>query len=153
MTKKLKNIGSNKKIEKDNLEKQGRICAQFPTFSFRYITTNNHYNLDFFNDSDRRKKEETIHKLYERIEEISKQDWIYWGSLNKKSGYETIPYSSIKFKKQGPVLTGDENIYVFRVKSGRISDEARILGYKEDGCPIYYIIGYDYDYSAYEHGN
>lgn len=84
MTKKLKNIGSNKKIEKDNLEKQGRICAQFPTFSFRYITTNNHYNLDFFNDSDRRKKEETIHKLYERIEEISKQDWIYWGSLNKK---------------------------------------------------------------------
>ena len=56
MTKKLKNIGSNKKIEKDNLEKQGRICAQFPTFSFRYITTNNHYNLDFFNDSDRRKK-------------------------------------------------------------------------------------------------
>ena len=76
----------DKKIEKDNLEKQGRICAQFPTFSFRYITTNNHYNLDFFNDSDRRKKEETIHKLYERIEEISKQDWIYWGSLNKKSG-------------------------------------------------------------------
>ena len=35
MTKKLKNIGSNKKIEKDNLEKQGRICAQFPTFSFK----------------------------------------------------------------------------------------------------------------------
>ena len=63
MTKKLKNIGSKKKIEKDNLEKQGRICAQFPTFSFRYITTNNHYNLDFFNDSDRRKKEETIRHL------------------------------------------------------------------------------------------
>ena len=50
-------------------------------------------------------------------------------------------------------MTGDENIYVFRVKSGRISDEARILGYKEDGCPIYYIIEYDFDYSAYEHGN
>jgi hypothetical protein len=35
---------------------------------------------------------------------------------------------------------------------GYAGKNARILGIREDGCPILHIIGYDFDFSAYNHG-
>ena len=47
----------------------------------------------------------------------------------------------------------DEKIYIFRFKTADNKNNGRILGFKKDRCPIYYIIGFDFDFSAYDHGS
>ena len=41
--------------------------------------------------------------------------------------------------------------YVFRFKAG--SSDYRIIGIKENSDPTLYIIGSDFDHSAYNHGS
>lgn len=120
---------------------------QYPSFSFRYLTTNRRYNFSAVPpDGDH---DSTYDALFLRLVEISSESWTYWGQLRKEMGYETIPYGQIRFQASGlPFISNDSKIIVFRFNGGSM----RILGYKKAPCATLQIIGFDFDYSAYDHG-
>ena len=128
----------------------GGDCDQYPTFSFRHLTANSKYNFGYFNASQSAKMKEAKHSLYDRIEALTRQEWKYWGSLGKANGYETIEFSRLKLAPIDLKITKDNKIYIFRFEIGKKS--ARIIGYKKGSCPIIHVIGYDFDFSAYDHG-
>lgn len=136
------------KINKPSVSRGGE-CPQTPAFSFIYMTANHRYTIDGISDQNNRRTASEY--ILKRLIEIGKASWLYWHSRGKIHGLETIPSSSINFKPSDKKLTPDEKVYVFRVKS-YAGDDARILGIREDGCPIMHIIGFDFDYSAYDHG-
>ena len=96
----------------------------------------------------------TIKKLFEKLEELSKLTWKELQNRPKEAGYETIPISQFKIDltniKNDLNLADDSKIIVFRFNN----QNARLLGVRSQECSsILYIIGYDWDFSAYDHGN
>lgn len=72
----------------------------------------------------------------------------------KETGYEMIPISEFKINfdklKKELKLSEDSKIIVFRFNN----QKCRLLGVRSHQCSsILYIIGNDWDYSAYNHGS
>lgn len=93
-------------------------------------------------------------KLFERLEEISNLTWIELQNRPKEASYETIPISQFKIDltsiKNDLNLSDDSKIIVFRFNN----QNARLLGVRSQECSsILYVIGYDWDFSAYHHGS
>ena len=130
------------KISKNFLEKS----PEMPSFSFRYLTTNKDYN---FESLDKRKKLEFQSALAERMIEITQKSWLEWHNLDKKHGYEMIPSQQLRFSPNGYTFSDDEKVIVFRFNS----QEGRIIGIKNSESAVYYVIGFDTDYSAYPHSH
>lgn len=143
---KLKKIKSETKIVSKH---RGGDCEQYPVFSFQYLTTSKHYNFNYFSDHERKNMESTKVDLYNRLEEISQISWQDWLLQRRYTGLEKISFSRLHFGAKNIKLAPDESIYVFRFDH----QDKRILGFRKDKCPIYYIIGYDFDHSAYDHGS
>lgn len=144
----LKRPSTKNKVSKSTTSKGGK-SPQYPAFSFVFLTTNNSYTFDYFNkDNDKRI---AIENVYKRLVEIGKDTWLDWYTKGKQQGLETIPAHQIKISPSGRTITQDEKVIVFRVKN-YTGEDARILGIKEDGSPILHIIGFDFNYSVYNHG-
>ena len=124
---------------------------QFPWISFQSMTTNADYNLKSLPAGPVR--ELTLVGLYKRLQELSNNPWVYWTQRPKQSGLETLSYGDLNFAA-GPsaILSKDTTIYVFRFDSYQGSGKGRILGYKNSPCSVFHIIGYDLNFSAYNHG-
>lgn len=95
-----------------------------------------------------------MEKLFEKLEEISKLTWNELQNRPRETGYEMIPISEFNINlediKRQLKLSDDSKIIVFRFGSQKY----RLLGVRSQECSsILYIIGYDWDYSAYDHGN
>lgn len=121
-------------------------------FSFRYITSNKHYNFSYF--SDMRIKLEAENAFINRLIELSSNDWIHWSGQGKKTGFEALPFDDDmqkKFTTYDWTQGSRKQTYVFRFKAG--SSDYRIIGIKENSDPTLYIIGFDFDHSAYNHGS
>jgi hypothetical protein len=127
---------------------RGGDCPQVPAFSFAYLTANKRYALDGVSDASARR--ELAANIVDRLCEICQRDWKHWYSLPKERGIESLPMHRINFSPSAAAPTPDKKILVFRVK-GHAGSDARILGMREDGCPILFIIGFDFDHSAYDH--
>jgi len=148
---KLKPQKQTNVIRKKFIGSAGCVSDQHPWFSFRYMTRNSAYNLKSLPEGKAR--EQTLLKLYERLEELSGKEWLYWNSQPKKTGTETIEYSDLNFTAgNGAAITGDSKLYVFRFDTHQGTGGGRIIGYKESPCAVLHIIGFDLDYSAYNHG-
>jgi hypothetical protein len=145
---KLKTPVDSKKISK-SASKRGGDCPQVPAFSFGYLTTTKKYTLGYISDSNDRRT--AIENVYNKLAEIGTENWLHWYENGKKHGLETLYAGDLSFSPSRKRLTPDEKVIVFRVKS-YAGKEGRILGIREDGCPILHIIGYDFNYSAYNHG-
>ncbi len=117
---------------------------QMPSFSFRYLTTNKLFN---FEKLDKRAKGEWQSALAERIIEITKNPWLYHSNLPKEQGIETLKKQEICFSPYEYIFSPDEKVIVFRFNSGK----GRIIGIRKDKSPIFYVIGFDTNYSAYKH--
>lgn len=114
-------------------------------FSFVYLTDKKEFN---FESLDKGKKREWHSALVDRMVEISRESWLAWLNRPKEVGIETIFASELRFSPKGYTFSPDEKVAIFRFKS----QEGRIIGFKENQVPIYYVIGFDLDYSAYDHG-
>lgn len=87
-----------------------------------------------------------------RFEELTSHPWLYWEQQPKRAGLETISYDQLNFQPNGDiVITKDTTLYVFRFDTYRGSGKGRIIGFKESPCAVYHVIGYDFDFSAYQH--
>lgn len=121
--------------------------------SFKYSINNKNYTIEKQTNS-REKCNKVIQKLFDRLEEISKLTWKELQNRPKETGYEMIPISEFNINlaniKKCLNLSDDSKIIVFRFNN----QKCRILGVRSAECSsILYIIGYDWDYSAYNHGN
>ena len=134
--------------------KGSRGCSsdQHPWFSFRYMTTNKEHSLEFLDTLDVRERECTFKGLLIRLDELSHQPWLQWMSMPKRAGLETIQADELTFSPaQGAPVTKDMKLYVFRFDTYQGSGQGRIIGFKSDPCSVYHIIGYDFNFTAYDH--
>lgn len=148
---KLRGRTQNNKIAKP--ANTSALCSseQYPWFSFQSVTTNRHFNLS--NLCHGTEKEVTYELLHKRFVELSSKTWTYWMQQPKKTGLETINYGSLNFKApEEASLSSDTTIYVFRFDTAVGEGKGRIIGYKKSPCSVLHIIGYDLDFSAYNHG-
>lgn len=121
--------------------------------SFKYSINKKNYTIENQTNS-REKCNKVIKKLFDRFEEISNLTWKELQNRPKETGYEMIPISEFNINldniKESLNLSDDSKIIVFRFNN----QKCRILGVRSAECSsILYIIGYDWDYSAYNHGN
>lgn len=123
--------------------KEGRVA-----FSFAHITTNKHYSFSFFKD-DLRKDLETRKGFDELLQTLSRSTWeeVLQRRREAFGGYETIPRSSIHFQPSWN-LAEDNKVCVFRFRNS----DCRMLGIKAKHDNVLYIIGFDFDFTAYDHG-
>lgn len=125
-------------------------CPNHPVFCFKYITTNSRYNYGYFGKKQRVEKLNCIESLFSKIEEWTNGSWKEMFAKPKQTGIETIVYGDITFESKvcnNFSLAKDTKIIIMRYNSSN----QRILGVKRDKCPIFHIIGYDFDFSAYNH--
>lgn len=148
---KLRPKAPNNKIDGKANSNQGCCSDQYPWFSFRSLTKNSKYNLNDLPAGTVR--EQVLLSLYLRLNELSQQPWLYWTQQPKRTGLETLSYHQLNFSAAPEAgLTKDTTIYVFRFDTHLGAGQGRIIGYKKAPCAVLYIIGFDLDFSAYNHG-
>ena len=142
-----------KQSNKPKLSNKGIITCQndklLPLFSFAHITRNSWYTFEYFKDSNAQLScREELDQLFL---ELSKTSWLDLSRRRKEQfgGFETIPFGQINFYPDNIELTKDTKILSFRFGAG---DKFRMLGYRIERCQAFYIIGYDFNHSAYLHG-
>lgn len=146
----LKPQNHEQKINKVKI-RRGADCEQYPAFSFQYLTTNSSYNFDFFTRTMTQDKKEAQCQLVEKINELSRHTWQEISGLGKGLGYETLENFEVSFSpnfKGKHQMSADSKYIVIQFNHHRM----RIIGVRIDSCPILYIVGYDFDFSAYHHG-
>lgn len=144
--KKLRN--SLPKLKKQELNRPSNI-----SISFQMVTTERNYTFERFNESLRlglRARQ----SLDDLLVELSSHTLRDLGMRRKDQfgGFEMIPVSQIKtcLCKRSD-LTPDVSVWVFRF----CKSQYRLIAYKYAGNNenVLYILGYDFDYSAYDHGS
>lgn len=121
--------------------------------SFKYSIKNKKYTIEE-KLKEKGKCNKIIEKLFEKFIEISSLTWKELQNRPKETGYEMIPISEFSINldsiKKELNLSDDSKIIVFRFNN----QNCRLLGVRSYECSsILYIIGYDWDYSAYNHGS
>lgn len=121
--------------------------------SFKYSVKNKDYKIEKITKA-KEKTNKTVQKLFEKLEEISNLTWTELQNRPKETGYEMIPISEFRINleniKKDLNLSDDSKIIVFRFNN----QKCRLLGVRSQECSsILYIIGYDWDFSAYNHGS
>lgn len=152
MAAKIKRTNQKPKISMGETGVTSCYSDQNLAFSLRYLTSNNNYNEKSFGKNAEKAKNLSL--LFARLQELSEHSWLEWNQMSKKDGVETIQYSEIRFKaKQGANIAADKKMTIFRVDTHNGTKKGRIIGYKDQPCATFYIIGFDYDFSAYNHGS
>lgn len=118
-------------------------------FSFAHVTEKKNYNFSHFK-SDVRKENEARRGLDELMQELSRHTLLELRERGKESfgGFEKLPRASIHFHPSWN-LPEDENVWIFRFQSS----DYRMLCVKDKKREVLYIIGFDFDFSAYDHGS
>lgn len=144
--------GKEQKVEiKGKSHSSACSSEQCPWVSFRAMTNNSRYNLSSLRAG--KEREVTLDGLYRKLTALSAQSWLEHLQKPKKSGLETMTYGDIGFSaNESAALSDDTAVYIFRFDTYVGKDKGRIIGYKNSPCSVYHIIGYDIDFSAYDHG-
>lgn len=121
-----------------------KLGIDYPVFSFKHITTNNTYNIKYFKKT--REKAKAYGALFYTMDTLQNRSWLESMNLDKRKGFETIPYKALNFSPKNFTLTKDDKLLVVRF----YRDKYRIIGMKEDN--IFHVFGFDFNYSAYDHG-
>lgn len=114
------------------------------------MTTNKDFNFRFFN-KELRAEVQFFEQLIEFLKKLTAKTELDIIGLDKRKecGYETLEFEEINFKPANCTLSKDAKICVFRFGDG---DKYRLLGFFEKKQTALNIIGFDFNYSAYDHG-
>ena len=123
------------------------------SISLCYLSKNKNRNFNFFSDKNLRQKEKVLTDFFDFVKRLTGKTRLEILSKNKSSdcGFENLNFQNIKFKPDGVELSKDTNISVFRFGDNNSGGNYRVLGFFSEDNPIFNIIGFDFDYSAYEH--
>lgn len=117
--------------------------------SYEIITDDDNYIFKHFVDI--REQIKAREALDELLKEMCSNTWKDLQKRNKyqRGGFERISSADVKKSIcKSKQLPTEADIIVFRFGG----DKYRLLGYKRSRCHIFYILGYDFDYTAYDHG-
>lgn len=140
----------NDVVKKSNVT----VKKSLVSFNFMYLTDNKEHNFDFFR-KDMRERHDAYQELCKRLKELSCNNMDFWKKAGKLRGCEPIPYESFSdtFKSilsQIEIVSTDSQLAVFRFSNS----DYRIIGkagiFEENTI---YIIGFDFNHSAYNHGS
>lgn len=133
---------NNKKIT--NFSNQE--LEEYPIFCFKYLTTNNKYNFEYFNIINEKNKAKCI--IFDKLIELQQKTWKQLVLERKNIGFETLPNNQIRFSPNNLQMTKDTKILSFRLNS----QNWRLLGVRSEHFKsVLHIIGFDFDFSAYKH--
>lgn len=144
-------MSASKQIRKNSEKisiKEPEKNLSYPVFCFKHLTTNNNYNIKFFKKArDKQKAYGAFFYLMDRMQSISWQEFI---QLPKKVGMESISPNQINFTPKDYKITPDQKVICLRFKR----QNYRAIGLKEsiNGVDVFHVIGFDFDYSSYDHG-
>ena len=94
-----------------------------------------------------------MYELYEKFKELSNMKLLEFQNKPKSTGYEMLPIYQLNMEIDEQIrkeleLTNDSKIIVFRFNK----QKCRMLLVQSRKCPsLLYVIGYDWNYSAYKH--
>ena len=119
------------------------------SFSIAYLTKNKNYNFEHFGSSRLRDELEARKALDELLQVLSCSSWMSILQRRKRDfgGVETLSARAIHFTPSDGTVSEDEKYLSFRF----FSQKYRLLGRKIGS--VLYIVGFDFDYSAYNHGS
>jgi hypothetical protein len=141
----------NKKKDKIALTRDEPIAISdgYPVFSFRYMTTANKYTFKHFGNN-MRDAHAAYESLHSRLYEISNHKWWHWYDLGYKSngGLEMINAHQLRFSPAENSMLDDKKVIVLKFYRGKY----RIIGLKQENNDTLFVIGFDFDFSAYDHG-
>lgn len=118
------------------------------SFSFAWLTTQKKYLFERFGRKQARDELDARHAFDELVRLLSKSTWkaVFAKRKEELGGTEQIPYSELNFRAEAK-LPKDTDILSFRFGSGSY----RALGIKMPNDDRLYIVGFDFDFSAYKH--
>lgn len=118
------------------------------SLSWRYMTTNKNFTLDYFK-SNIRNKCKAMEDIFTLANEISSHNWINLLGRGKENfgGCESLKVNQLNFSPSDYKFSKDEKILSFRFSNNHY----RLVGIQKND--ILYVIGYDFNYSAYNHGS
>ena len=130
------------KAQKPKIQLQPVLCSseQFPHISFRYLTSNKRHSLEYLQKCSVADRAKTMEGLLRRLEEITKSSWAKLGALPRQ-----LRFSGTDANKE------DNKVWVFRFDTWQGHDKGRIIGFKDNPCSAFFVIGFDFDFSAYSH--
>lgn len=142
------------KISRTKIDENPKGCFNIKkniSFSFLYITTNKKYCLDFFSSKQLRDELDARQKLGQLLRTLSKTTWLdtFRKRKDEFGGTEQIALSEMNFMPSGDYFSEDANVLSFRFGTG---EKYRLLGIRDEPCQTLYIIGFDFNFSAYNHG-
>lgn len=154
----MKNIRKNPQPQskiharRENDKRNEGCCSeQHPWFSFKAMTTNKDFNINGLPGG--REREQTLVGLFSKLNELSEKEWTQWLNMRNQNGIESLPFQRLQFKPNSSVtLTEDTTVYVIRFDTYKGSGKGRIIGYKDGKCAVLHIIGFDFNFKAYDHG-
>lgn len=131
-----------------DIQRQEIAPVEFPSFSFANVTKNKTYNFNCFTKV--RDEIEVRHQLDKLLVDLSINRWVDIIARKKEGfgGYESLTYDRLHFAPYNLPISDDEKISVIRFGN---NDAYRLIGYWKR--PVLYILGYDFNFSAYDHGS
>lgn len=123
------------------------ILFNYPSFSFEFLTKQSEFNFDYFKN-DSQSENEAKAALIDKFLLLSSEDWMSLEHLNKRTGFELLPTKEIKINLNHLPFEKPQKLFVFRFDKQRF----RLIGFKRNNNPVLYILGFDFDYDAYNHG-
>lgn len=123
------------------------------SISLCYLSKNKKRNFEFFSDKNLRQKEKALTDFFDFVKRLTGKTRLEILSKNKSAncGFENLKFQDINCKPDGIFLSKDTNISIFRFGDNTSGGDYRVLGFFSEENPIFNIIGFDFDYSAYEH--
>lgn len=136
-----------KKIENKKINiPSSNTPKEYPIFCFKYLTTNKRYNFEHFSNVQEQLKNKSL--ILDEIIRLQQKTWMEWGLEGKKTGFESIYINQLNFKPKELILSNDTKVIVFRINS----QNWRIIGIRSEYFKsVLHIIGFDFDFSAYNH--
>ena len=123
-------------------------------FSFEFWTTNAKYNFEYFKKS-LRDKEKAYDELHSKLHELSGMSILEVKERSKERGAEYLPYSRfspsfLSILNNTGIVTPDSKLKVIRIcnQNYRLICKEGVQDSK-----VLYLLGIDFDYSAYDHGS
>ncbi|MCR0153961.1 hypothetical protein [[Clostridium] innocuum] len=136
--------------DKRNASKTCEVPESSVFFNFQYITSDKRFNYEYI-----KKGKQSIYKdIVKALQKFSQNSWDELRRMGKDNGgFETMEYGrmvpSIADKIKDKPITKDTKLYIFRVGGNKY----RMIGYKSNSCrAAMHILGFDFDFSLYDHG-
>lgn len=123
------------------------------SISLQYLSKNKQRNFEFFFDKNLRQKAQALNDFVNFAKRLTSKTRLDIASKRKfeDCGFENLRFQDVNCTPDGYELSKDANISVFRFGDNFNGGDYRILGFFSEDNPVFNIIGFDFDYSAYKH--